>query len=182
MLQTITYKFRAQTKGMPAREPLIVQQDIPQLNELDMTNPTIVGFLNQAILDISTAFYKEAVTAAGGSVDNVSILEIINDYMSDGRSGVDASRFAAFADALKAFLLSKGKSGPSVSQLIAATKKRLKEAAFVKESTLNSWENVIVRFSQVDGVLDEFSDVLEVLSANIQKARTAQTSDDLDIE
>ena len=72
----------------------------------------------------------------------------------------------------------KGKSGPAVSQLLKAVKNRLKEAVTFKESTLNQYEHVLGVFAQVDGVMDEYSDVLEVLTKNIEKARQASTDTD----
>lgn len=181
MLKNITFQFRANPKkGIPAREPLTVQQEIPAVNEMDLTSPTQVSFLNQLIEDVFTAFYRERCIEANGSVDNASIAEVIADYLSDGRSGIPAERFSNFAEALKEWLKSKGKSGPAIQQLVGACKKRMKEAALVKESTLASWEKVISVFAQVDGVLDEYSDVLEALSKNIEAAKNAQSENTLD--
>ena len=178
MLKEIIYTFRGK-KGIPAREPVKAVQEVPRVSELDLTSSQVVNFLDSLIEGVFVSFYRESVVEAGGSVDNASILDVINDYLSDGRSGVAAERFAAFTEALKEFLKAKGKSGPAVSQLLKAVKGRMKEAVTLKESTLNQYEHVITVFAQVDGVLDEFGDVLEILTKNIENARNAQTTDDL---
>ena len=177
MLKEIIYTFRGK-KGVPAREPLKVTQEVPRVSELDLTNPQVVGFLDSLVEGVFTSFYKEACVESGGSVDNASNMEVIADYLSDGRSGVAAERFAQFTEALKEFLKAKGKSGPAVSQLLKAVKNRLKEAVTFKESTLNQYEHVLGVFAQVDGVMDEYSDVLEVLTKNIEKARQASNDTD----
>ena len=177
--QQITVKFKAM-KGVPAREPIIAAQEIPQLSELDLTNSSVQSWLNALITDAVTSIYRPLIVEAGTAVDDLTVDQIIQEYMSDGRSGVPAERFTTFAESVKEFLKSKGKSGPAVSQLITSLKKRLKDAAFVKESTLAQWEKVVLAFAQVEGVAEEFSDVLEVLASNINKARNASDlGDDL---
>ena len=101
MLKEIIYTFRGK-KGVPAREPLKVTQEVPRVSELDLTNSQVVSFLDSLVEGVFTAFYKEACVEAGQSVDNASIMEVIADYLSDGRSGVAAERFAQFEKSARA--------------------------------------------------------------------------------